>query len=384
MKKGKDGILDFIHHVGCIQFDPINIVGRNPDLVLQSRIKDYQASLLDELLYQDRQLLDGWDKMASIYTVDDWPYFLPRREYMRTTVDPRKPADKTLSYVLNEIKQHGPLSSLDFKDEKKVDWYWGPTKAVRAGLEYLYARSYLGIHHRVSNRRYFDLIERLLPSELLSELPPFKSKQEYHDWHILRRIGSMGLAQQRSGDYWYGIVDLDSQERNKVMNRLIERGELITIQIVDLPNPIFFIRKNDLPNLNSVLDSHPSTQGTAFIAALDNLTWNRVLIYQLFNFEYSWEVYKPKTQRRYGYYVLPVIHGDCFIARFEPLFDKKDKILTLKNWWWESAVEPNEQMFSSLTDSLKIFMKYLGAQDLQLGENLKNVENLNWMKEKIG
>jgi len=62
---GKTGILDYIQHVGSIQFDPINIVGRNPDLVLQSRVLDYRPNLLDDLLYKERKLIDGWDKMAS-------------------------------------------------------------------------------------------------------------------------------------------------------------------------------------------------------------------------------------------------------------------------------------------------------------------------------
>ena len=61
---GEKGILDFIKKVGSIQFDPINIVGRNPDLVLQSRVKNYQPKLLDDLLYKNRYLIDGWDKMA--------------------------------------------------------------------------------------------------------------------------------------------------------------------------------------------------------------------------------------------------------------------------------------------------------------------------------
>ena len=81
--KGKDGVRQYIQHVGAIQFDPINIVGRNPDLVLQSRVADFTLGILDELLYEDRLLLDGWDKMASIYSVGDWPYFARQRARMR-------------------------------------------------------------------------------------------------------------------------------------------------------------------------------------------------------------------------------------------------------------------------------------------------------------
>ena len=73
--RGKSGVLEHIRRVRCIQFDPLSIVGRNRELVLQARVGDFQPSMLDELLYQDRRLLDGWDKMRSIHPVEDWPQF---------------------------------------------------------------------------------------------------------------------------------------------------------------------------------------------------------------------------------------------------------------------------------------------------------------------
>ena len=102
---GKAGVLDYIHHVGCIQFDPINIVGRNPDLVLQSRVKDYRPHMLDELLYSDRNLLDGWDKMASIYAMEDWPNFTRRREWLREHIHERRPPQEALADTLEQVRQ---------------------------------------------------------------------------------------------------------------------------------------------------------------------------------------------------------------------------------------------------------------------------------------
>ena len=72
-REGKAGVLGTIRRVGCIQFDPLNIVGRNPELVLQARVTDFAPLMLQELLYEDRALVDGWDKNMSIYPVEDWP-----------------------------------------------------------------------------------------------------------------------------------------------------------------------------------------------------------------------------------------------------------------------------------------------------------------------
>ena len=123
---GKAGIMDFIRHVGCIQFDPINVVGRNPDLVLQSRVANYRPALLEELLYTDRQLLDGWDKMAAIYLTTDWPYFARHRAYMRERRDARfnLPMEIT-SAVIEAIRERGPLSSIDLKHVDKVERWRG-------------------------------------------------------------------------------------------------------------------------------------------------------------------------------------------------------------------------------------------------------------------
>ena len=81
--QGKPGILDYIRRVGCIQFDPLNIAGHNPELVLQARVEGFRPAMLKELLYEERKLIDGWDKMMSIYCVEDWPYFRRWREAAR-------------------------------------------------------------------------------------------------------------------------------------------------------------------------------------------------------------------------------------------------------------------------------------------------------------
>ena len=381
--QGKKGILNYIRQVGSIQFDPINIVGRNPDLVLQSRIKDYRPIMLDELLYEERKLSDGWDKMASIYAMDDWPYFLRRKYAIRNQLNSRRPKSQVIDHVLEEIRLRGPLSSLDIKGTEKIDWSWGPTSAARAALEQLYAEGYLGIDHRVNNRRSFNLIQRLVPADLLELPDPFQSEQEYQDWHILRRVGSMGLVNSKAGDYWHGILGIKSRERNQILQRLLESGSLVSVKIHERPGQTFFIRTQDF---DAYGDSHdtPKEHGAAIIAALDNLIWNRGLIQYLFDFQYVWEVYKPKVQREFGYYVLPVVYGDRFIARLEPDFDKKQRVFTIKNWWWEKDFEPDSTMKEVLVHTLKDFIRYLEASQLKVGENLRHKVHLDWIQSLIG
>ncbi|MBL7164108.1 MAG: YcaQ family DNA glycosylase [Anaerolineales bacterium] len=377
---GKEGVRQYIRHVGGIQFDPINIVGRNPDLVLQSRVRDYRPGMLDELLYTDRQLLDGWDKMASLYSVEDWPYFARRRALMENYHgNPEKIVMQVAPDILGQIKENGPLCSLDFKGYEKTDWSWGPTKASRAGLEGLYAMGHLGVHHRVNNRRYFDLTERLLSDDLLTTPDPNESDEQYEDWHVLRRVGAMGLAVPNAGEHWYGIVGVKTPERKQIITRLVERGDLVSVAVEDIPGKTFFMHSVDLPTLNTAQNAKDHQPGAAILAPLDNLLWNRKQNGWLFDFEYIWEVYKPKAQRQYGYYVLPVIYGDRFIARFDPSFDKKTRHLTIQNWWWEGGVQPDEEIETALYKCFQDFVKYLDASKLELGEAITTEKSLRWL-----
>jgi uncharacterized protein YcaQ len=112
---------------------------------------------------------------------------------------------------------------------------------------------------------------------------------------------------------------------------------------------------------------------------LDNLLWDRQLIKELFGFEYKWEVYKPVTERNYGYYVLPVLYGDRFVARFEPGRDKKNNALVIKNWWWEPEVERNAGMNEDLRDCFQRFKSYLSVESIRIDEPALKQAGLDWL-----
>ncbi len=378
---GKTGILDYIRLVGSIQFDPINVVGRNPDLVLQSRVKNYHPELLYELLYEDRTLLDGWDKVASIYLTQDRPYF--DRYITRMIAHHGAPDNPPMMYVdqvLEEIREKGPLSSLDFKGNERLSWSWGQQSSMaKASLEVLYAIGKLGIHHRLNTRRYFDLIERLLSEEIIQAPAPNRTEEQYQDWHVLRRVGSLGLANPGGAEHWLGIIGVKSPERRAALWRLVENGDLIPLSVEGLPKKTLFIRTLDLPQLDAVQAEDDAEFGAAFIAPLDNMIWDRALLRWIFDYAYIWEVYKPTAQREYGYYVLPVLYGDRFVARFEPVFDKKSRELIIKNWWWESGIQTNTEMEKALLENLRAFCSYLDTSALLMSEWVVSDPSLGWI-----
>jgi hypothetical protein len=366
--------------LACIQYDPIDIVGRNPDLVLQSRIAAYRPQMLNRLLHVEHAALAVWDKMSALVLREDWPCFARHRALMvEQHGGPETPEMKIAPYVLDEIRKRGPLSSRDIEHEAKVDWWWGRKKRlVGAALEVLTAMGVVLPHHRVRSERHFDLAERILPPEILCAPDPHPQDEDYEDWHVLRRVGSLGLAPATGApEFWWGILGVKGTgARARVLARLAERGSVVPVDVEGVPSRRFFVRSADLPTLVGAGDGRLGTGTASFIAPLDNVTWDRELLRQVFGFSYCWEIYKPKEKREYGYYVLPVLYGDQFVARIEPVLEKKARILRIEGWWWEKGIHPDPAMKDALAACLAEFARYLGAERVELGARAADVRGL--------
>jgi uncharacterized protein YcaQ len=351
-------------------------------------VADFTATLLAELLYRDRTLIDGWDKNVSIYAVEDWPYFTRRRAGLKRHYgDPSRPAVAVLPKVRAALEERGPLSSIDLEMNQQVAWSWAPTRIARAALDSMYAWGELVIHHRVNTRKVYDFAYRHLPSELLNAPDPFEAAssspreadEAYHDWHVLRRIGCVGLLSMRGGDAWLGNRGIKAADRRAAAARLLERGEIVEVRIEGLRGP-FYLRGRDRGLLERTLDDVPGAQA-AILAPLDNLMWDRRYLHELFGFEYLWEVYKPVAERRWGYYVLPVLVGDRFVARFEPGRENRDEALTIANWWWEPGVRQTEALSAALGACFARFLRFLGRERLLVAPELVERAGLAWATE---
>jgi uncharacterized protein YcaQ len=360
---GKAGIQRFIRKVACIQFDPVNVVGRNPDLVLHARVKNYSPRLLDELLYKDRTLIDGWDKVSCIHLPADWPYFSRFRQRMlEKWWHDGNNESRLAKELLETIRDQGPYDSSRSLNKETVIWNWGrPARRERAALEILLAINVVGIASRNGNRRSFDLIERLLPEAIRTSPDPNRTLEEYHDWHVLRRIGSLGLAQIGATEFWLGIQYMKSPERKSAIERLLKAGSVKEVEIKELPGKPFFIRSSDLPTLHKAAVKAEETPQASFLPPLDNLLWDRKLLYWIFGFDYKWEQYTPAEKRNYSHYALPVLYGERFIARADLQLDRRSRTLTINHWWWEEEVKPGSAMRRSLKKALGQFCSYLDA-----------------------
>ncbi|RAV01284.1 DNA glycosylase AlkZ-like family protein [Paenibacillus sp. YN15] len=353
LQDGED-IVSYVRKVGCIQYDPLDVVGRNPDLVLQARCRSYRKGDIEALLYGDRVLFDVWDKNMSISTVADWSCF---ERFRRRFLDWCREHQTVVDEITEYLQWHDSACSSDFAHDEKVSWHYGPQRLAKAALEAMCYAGLAVVHHKKGTRRYYALAETHIPEQYFTMAPPYRTEAEYFKWGVLRRINAVGLLWNRPSDAWLGINGLKSGERNQAFHTLLDEGAIAEISVDGIKQPLYIAAEN-LDMLQAAAAQAPDTTGCArILAPLDNLLWDRKLIADLFGFEYKWEVYTPVPQRKYGYYVLPVLCGHQLAARLELATDLKSKTLLVNRIWLEDGMNSTD-VADRILAGIDVFREY--------------------------
>ncbi len=340
-----ESVLRVMDRVGSLQFDPLQIAGRNHDLVLLARIAGYRREWTDRWLYQDRVLYETYNKALSIVPTSELPWYRVtwdrhHAELSGSVFDEHAPLVEEL---LTRIRVGGPLLPREVGPRAAIDWYWRPTNQVRAILEALAQSGILGISRREGNLRVYDLVERLFPAELLAERHPESEQRRHRLLSRYRAGGLLGIGGQ--AELWLGTTR-NVAERTKLREELVAGGDIVRANVEGFKGERFFVA-TELPLLEQagreVAAGAPpggADPGVAFLAPLDPLCWDRDLLRRLFDFDYVWEVYVPAVKRRWGYYVLPILYGDRLVGRIEPRIERRSDTLRIAGVWWEDDFDP--------------------------------------------
>ena len=366
---GKQGAYDYIRQAGCIQYDPVDVCGKNAELTLQSRVKVFRKTMLEELLYTDRLLVDYVDKELSIWPAEDWPYFAPFRERSRRHGAGFPGFAELEREALSYIRANGPVSSDTLSLDGEVFWHssmhWSgnwqsKSKAARSVLEQLYTDGVLVIHHKNGSRKFYDLAERHLDASLLTAPSPCEDEKALLCWRVLRRIGAVGLLWDRNSPAFLGIP-MHAAQRREIFSALETAGAIRPVRVEGIKT-LFYCRAEDEALLQSVLaESLGRKPRLEFLAPLDPLLWDKALIAALWDFRYAWEIYTPADKRQYGCYTLPILWGERFIGRIEAAADRRAGTLFVKNIWFEPGFRPTKKVRCALDRSLTRFARFNGC-----------------------
>jgi uncharacterized protein len=375
-----------LERLSTVQYDPLNPVGRNPDLVFQARVPGYQVDDWQQVAYSDRMLYDSWDKQACLVPVSDWPQRALIREKYRPYHDREilENEVEVVQAVLAEIDARGPLSSLEFEDRAHAEgshaWY-GTTLTKRV-LRSLWACGQLVTHHRKSGRHYYDRPEHVIPAHYFNA-QPLLDEEAYHRWIMLRRYTAVGLLRKTAEAAIWSACG-DSKQRERAVLQLLETGDLTPVHVGDSAGhgdksnkawlyymPTTALKLLDVSSLDSLTTftaTAPGVPTMRFLGPLDSMLWDRKGIQHIFNFAYTWEVYKPESARTWGYYVLPVFYDDRFVGRIDSRLEKGTWIIT--RWWWEPDIVPDAMMLTALRIAAKNFLCYLRAADIRVSDEV--------------
>ncbi|MGQ0608095.1 MAG: winged helix-turn-helix domain-containing protein [Chloroflexota bacterium] len=358
-------VLAAVERLGSLQFDPLEVPGaRNHDLVLHARVAGYERVWCEAWLYgPDRRLIELYNKSLNLLPMHELPHYRVGWQRNLASIDNGilKEQSPVAEAILRRLRADGPLSTAAFSEHgHAVDWWWAPTRASRAVMEALFVTGRIGISRRDGNRRYYDLMERLVPAALLKVQ---ESEEDAMTHRLLSRFRATGMTTPVGTQSEVMYSAGSGAERVARTARLVETGELLPIAVEGLKGNRYIIAAEE-SILDATADATASPAPAAtFLAPLDPLVWDRRMLRELWGFDYLWEVYVPQAKRKWGYYVLPIMYGDRFVGRIEPRLDRKAKTLQILGLWFEAGFEPmaSPGFIGALHEAIEAYRSFVGA-----------------------
>lgn len=365
------GIYQVVSDIGCLQLDPLSTVARSHTLVVFSRVGPYKTADIDDLIYRDRKLFEYWAHAASIVLTEDYPiHHLRMREYakgddpwyqrIRAWLEQNKPLRDR---ILREIKRNGPVSSRVLNEggvapKTWVSSGWTNDRNVSRMLDFLWMQGKVMVARREGLNKYWDLAGRVLPEWT----PRDKwSEQQVVNQAAQKSLKALGVGTERhiAAHYTAGRYP----ELRKHLTRLEQEKVIERVQVGDKQGTWkgdYFVHSADLA-LIAKLEGEEFDGRTVLLSPFDNLVRDRVRNLQFWNFDYKIEIYTPQAKRKFGYYVLPILHNDQLIGRIDPKMDRAAGVLNVNAVYAEANAPQNMKTGRAVRDAIEELAEFLGA-----------------------
>lgn len=353
-KASKEDLLSTIRKIHNLQLDTISVVARAHLHILWSRLGNYDPAWLDEL-HSEGFLFEYFSHGVSLLPIEDYPIFraLMLRKFMgwdniRTWGEQNS---ETLEKILLYIRENGEVRSADFEN-KQTRGAWWDWKLEKVALEHLYYRGDLMISRREKFQRVYALRERVLPDWDDNQAP---SAGEAVKALTLNSIKALGVANQTwVANYFY----LKKAETAQALKELHEEGQIQQVKVEGLKGNPFYVHTEDLSLLNETLEGKFRSTHTTILSPFDPLISDRSRTRDLFDFDYQIECYTPALKRKFGYFVLPILHKGKLVGRLDAKAWRNESRLQVIKLFLESRVMPNEALAKDLAVTIKAYASW--------------------------
>jgi hypothetical protein len=346
-----------LRHTSLLQIDSVNVLARAHYLPSFSRLGPYPTTLLDRMVYRDRELFEYWGHEASLLPIDLHPLLrwrMKRAEAgLGTWQGVSRIARERPEYVEEiyaEVRDRGPISAGELaRDEirTKDDWGWNWTDSKTA-LEYLFWTGRITAANRRNFERHYDIAERVIPRAVLER--PTPTEEQAHRELLLVAAQAHGVGTLGDlADYFRINIPLARPR----LAELVEAGALEQVVVRGWSQPAYLLPGTILPR---------RVAARALLVPFDPLVFERDRTERIFGFRYRVEIYVPPPKRVYGYYVLPFLLGDSLVARVDLKADRDIGVLRVQAAWAEPAAPP--ETADELAAELRAMAGWLGLDDV--------------------
>ena len=367
---GPAGTEHAMRAVEHLQLDPLVVIARSQDLMLHSRVIDYQPDLWAELTYQQRKFFD-WGGWLAVRPMDELPHWrvLMRRERDEAPVWRQFACDH--AYVIDEMRaalqERRLVSNRDFamSSRTRVQSYRGRKDSAIA-LHYLWRMGEAMTHHRQRFERVYARTEHVAPAHLIYE----SSDAEADHFFMMKLLAFHGLSPLKTLSGWLKRQMSAAEAKNR-REAMLEHEEIVTVDIEGWKEP-HYVLATDVPLLEILMagdvpkawipQDTTTDDEVTFLSPLDPVS-ARGRAKLLFDFDYVWEVYKPAHQRKWGYYTLPILWGDRLVARIDLRLDRQTRTLVVCGFWLEETSTGQSARFAAaLLKGIERLMQFLDAE----------------------
>jgi uncharacterized protein YcaQ len=349
---GVEAVYRVIDHLGFVQLDTNYVVERAHHHVMAARIPDYQKEWLTELC-EDGSVFEYFTSDAGFLPMRDFRFSLPVKESLIANRQPVSPPEVWLMKdVLDRIEREGPLMVGDFEyDRPEASTGWWDWRPAKVALERLHMEGKLMVTRNKTFHKVYDLPLNLVPHETEQTIP---SPEEYARYVIRRTLGALGIAYVK--EIAWRARRVKGNLVKKELEQMLLSGEIQKVLIDGLKSaPLYMLRDQQ---------TEVELSGEAFILSpFDILNVFRHRLKDFFDFDYQIECFVPAAKRKYGYFSLPVLVGDTFVARMDAKAERKQKVLLIHNLHFED-IELNESMIGEIVDALKAFVQFNQCRDI--------------------
>ncbi len=365
-RASKADLLAMITTLGCVQLDTISVISRSHETVLWSRLGPYDRALIDELYDPDHAITEYLAHAAAIVPAALMPVFRPYMEHARArgawAAEPENQC--IMDRIVERVRADGAIGSRHFERPdgapRAEAWDWWGVKPEREALARMWVRGDLVVRRRDGFQRVFDLPERTAPSLWCG---PAMSVADQRRELVIRAVRALGVATPTwTADYFRtgGPSHIGKKLAAAELAALEAERAVVPATIPGVTEPIW-LDATLLPLLEELRAGRQRPALTTLLSPFDSLVWHRGRALGLFGLDYRLESYTPAHKRQYGYYTLPILHRGAIVGRLDPLYDRKQRLLTVRGLHLQPETRVSARLATDLRASLSELAVFLGG-----------------------